>query len=516
MTDPLLIARGAVDCSILPAMANRHGLIAGATGTGKTVTLHTMAEQFSRIGVPVVLADVKGDLAGIIKPGGDNAKVTERITELKLTGHQYRGYPVTFWDVYGELGHPLRATVSEIGPLILARLLSLNDTQTGVLNLVFRYADDLGLLLLDFKDLRAALQYVGDNRDQLTTEYGAVAPQSIGAIQRQLLRLEQGGAEMLFGEPSLQLADLMRTADDGRGMINIIASEKLLLDPALYAMFLLYLLSEMFEQFPEVGDLEKPKLVFFFDEAHLLFEDAPKPLVDKIEQVVRLIRSKGVGIYFVTQNPLDLPDIVLGQLGNRVQHALRAFTPRDQKAVKAAAETFRPNPDVNVESAITELGTGEALVSFLNEDGSPGIVQRAFVIPPESKIGSIDATERAAVMAGSPMKTKYEQTIDRISAYEMLKDRAAQEAQQQAAEEAAAAAAKQAELDEKERQKQLAQWEKEQQRQARSSSSSRSRKQDPSVGDILGDAAQSFGSSAGRSLIRGILGSLTGSKSRRW
>jgi DNA helicase HerA-like ATPase len=512
MSEPLLIARGAVDCSIPPEMANRHGLIAGATGTGKTVTLHTMAEQFSRIGVPVVLADVKGDLAGIIAPGGDNPKVTERIAELKLTEHVYRGYPVTFWDVYGELGHPIRATVSEIGPLILGRLLSLNDTQTGVLNLVFKYADDLGLLLLDLSDLRAALQYVGDNRKSLTTEYGTVSPQSIGAIQRNLLRLEEAGAQSLFGEPSLVLTDLMRTAEDGRGMINIIASEKLLLDPSLYAMFLLYLLSEMFEQFPEVGDLDKPKLIFFFDEAHLLFNDAPKPLVDKIEQVVRLIRSKGVGIYFVTQNPLDLPEIVLGQLGNRVQHALRAYTPRDQKAVRAAAETFRPNPEIVVESVITELGTGEALVSFLNEDGSPGIVQRAFVIPPESKIGSVDIGQRQAVITSSPMGTKYGTAVDRVSAYEMLKERTAQAEQAEAAAELQAEEAKRLEAEQKERDKQLAQMQREQNRQSRSSSS----KKDPSIGDILDGAASSFGSSAGRSLIRGILGSLTGSKSRRW
>jgi hypothetical protein len=493
-------------------MANRHGLIAGATGTGKTVTLHTMAEQFSRIGVPVVLADVKGDLAGIIAPGGDNAKVTERITELKLADHLYRGYPVTFWDVYGELGHPIRATVSEIGPLILGRLLSLNDTQTGVLNLVFKYADDLGLLLLDLNDLRAALQYVGDNRKSLTTEYGTVSPQSIGAIQRNLLRLEEAGAQNLFGEPSLVLADLMRTAEDGRGMINIIASEKLLLDPSLYAMFLLYLLSEMFEQFPEVGDLDKPKLIFFFDEAHLLFNDAPKPLVDKIEQVVRLIRSKGVGIYFVTQNPLDLPEIVLGQLGNRVQHALRAYTPRDQKAVRAAAETFRPNPEIVVESAITELGTGEALVSFLNDDGSPGIVQRAFVIPPESKIGSVDIAQRQAVIASSPMGVKYGAAVDRVSAYEMLKERAAQAEQAEATAELQAEEAKRLEAEQKEREKQLAQMQREQNRRSRSSSGSK----EPSIGDILDGAASSFGSSAGRSLIRGILGSLTGTKSRRW
>jgi uncharacterized protein len=400
-----------------------------------------------------------------------------------------------------------------------------------VLNLVFKYADDNGLLLLDLKDLRAALQWVGDNRKTLTTEYGTVAPASIGAIQRNLLRLEEEGAERLFGEPSLKLADFMRTAPDGRGMINIIASDRLLLDPSLYAMFLLYLLAELFETMPEVGDLDKPKLVFFFDEAHLLFKDTPGALVDKIEQVVRLIRSKGIGVYFVTQNPIDIPDTVLGQLGNRVQHALRAYTPRDQKAVRAAAETYRPNPEIDVETAIAELGTGEALVSFLDEDGAPGIVQRAFILPPESKIGPIEATERQAVIQASTLHGTYERAIDRPSAYEMLKDRAAQAEQDAAAAEAERLAKLEAEV-EKERQKELERLEKERQKEAArlererkqelerldrevARRSRESSKQEDSVTDILGDAVEAFGTSAGRSLVRGILGSLISGK-KRW
>ena len=525
MVEPLLVARGTTDAFILPEMANRHGLISGATGTGKTVTLHTLAENFSAIGVPVVLADVKGDLAGIVKPGGDNPKVAERIVELKLVdeGFQYRPYPVTFWDVYGEQGHPLRTTITEIGPLILARLLDLNDTQTGVLNLVFKWADDQGLLLLDLKDLRSALAWVGEHRSELTTEYGNVAPQSIGAIQRNLLQLEDGGAESLFGEPSLRLADFMRTDLDGRGMINIIASDRLLLDPRLYAMFLLYLLAELFETMPEVGDMAKPKLVFFFDEAHLLFRDAPKPLIDKIEQVVRLIRSKGIGIYFVTQSPLDLPDIVLGQLGNRVQHALRAYTPRDQKALRAAAETFRQNPDFHTETALPELGTGEALVSFLDEKGAPGVVQRVYILPPESKIGPIEASERDAIVTASPMHGLYELPIDRESAYEMLKARTDQrEADELAADEAEAAAkaeterlrelqkqeaARQKEADrqarehEKELERMNREFEQARKRDERRQASDSSRDSD-SFGEILTDYARTR---EGKKVIRGLL-----------
>jgi DNA helicase HerA-like ATPase len=505
-------------------MASRHGLIAGATGTGKTVTLHTLAEKFSSIGVPVVLADVKDDLAGFVKPGGENPKVAERIVELKLaeTGFVYRPYPAAFWDVFAEQGHPLRTTISEIGPLILARLLNLNDTQTGVLHLVFKWADDQGLLLLDLKDLRAALMWVGENRAELTTEYGSVAPQTIGAIQRNLLRLEDGGSQSLFGEPSLRIPDLMRTDLDGRGMINVIASDRLLLDPGLYSMFLLYLLAELFETMPEVGDAEKPKLVFFFDEAHLLFRDAPKPLVDKTEQVVRLIRSKGIGVYFVTQSPLDLPDIVLGQLGNRVQHALRAYTPRDQKAVRAAAETFRPNPEFNTEAVLTELGTGEALLSFLDEKGAPGVVQRAYIVPPESKIGTIEPSERQAVINASPMHGQYEIAIDRESAYEMLRDRADQKIRDAEAEERAASVAleeaarqKEAERQAREHEKEIAKLEREfeqaraREERASASKASRSSKQPDSFGEVLVDFA---GSREGKSIIRNILGTLTGSK----
>ncbi|MEO6393911.1 MAG: helicase HerA-like domain-containing protein, partial [Pyrinomonadaceae bacterium] len=371
MADPLLIARGEIDLSILPKMANRHGLIAGATGTGKTVTLQKLAESFSRIGVPVIMADVKGDLSGILQAGGGNQKITDRLAQLKITDFPYAGCPVEFWDVFGELGHPLRATVSEMGPLLLTRLLNLNETQSGVLSLVFRVADDQGLLLLDLKDLRALLQYVGDNAKEFTTEYGNISSASVGAIQRGLLQLDEQGGETFFGEPAVDLNDFIQTDSNGHGVVNILAANKLINSPKVYTTFLLWLLSELFENLPEAGDLEQPKLLFFFDEAHLIFDEAPKVLLDKIEQVVRLIRSKGVGVYFVTQNPLDIPDVVLGQLGNRVQHALRAYTPRDQKAVNAAAETFRPNPKLKVEQVIQELGVGEALVSFLDEKGVP-------------------------------------------------------------------------------------------------------------------------------------------------
>ncbi len=369
--DRLLIAKGEHEIGLLPKMANRHGLIAGATGTGKTVTLRVLAEAFSRIGVPVFMADVKGDLSGLIKPGGDKPKVVERVETLKLQDYNFRAYPVVFWDVDGVQGHPVRTTISEMGPLLLGRLLNLNDTQSGVLTLVFKIADDNGMLLLDLKDLRAMLQYVGDNAEQFRTQYGNVSAASIGAIQRNLLALEHEGGDALFGEPALNFEDFLQTSAKGEGIINILTADKLINSPKVYATLLLWLLSELFEQLPEVGDPPKPTCVFFFDEAHLLFNDEPKILLDKIEQVVRLIRSKGVGVYFVTQSPLDLPDTVLGQLGNRVQHALRAFTPRDQKAVKAAAETFRTNPKLNVVEAITELGVGEGLVSVLDEKGVP-------------------------------------------------------------------------------------------------------------------------------------------------
>jgi hypothetical protein len=425
MIPPLLIAKNDTsELFLLPRLANRHGLIAGATGSGKTVSLQVMAENFSRIGVPVFMADVKGDLAGISQPGTEKPKIAERIAMLKLGDFSFEGCPVAFWDVFGEQGHPVRATVSEMGPLLLARMLNLNDTQAGVLTLVFKIADDNGLLLLDLKDLRAMLQHVGDNAKTFTTQYGNISTASIGAIQRGLVGLESEGGEALFGEPALNLDDLLQTGDKGRGIVNILAAEKLMQSPRIYAAFLLWLLSELFEKLPEVGDLDKPKLVFFFDEAHLLFSEAPEALQTKIEQVVRLIRSKGVGVYFISQNPLDIPDVVLGQLGNRIQHALRAFTPRDQKAVRAAAETFRVNPGLDVEAAITELGVGEALVSLLDEKGRPMPVERAFIVPPRSQLGPISADQRQGVIRQSVLYGHYEQSVDRESAYEKLKGRA--------------------------------------------------------------------------------------------
>jgi uncharacterized protein len=423
--EPITFAKGKSEIELLPGMANRHGLIAGATGTGKTVTLQVLAEHFSERGVPVFLADVKGDLAGISQAGGGNAKVQERLKQLGLSDWKASAYPVVFWDVLGEQGHPVRATISEMGPVLLSRILNLNDTQEGVLNIVFKAADDNGLLLLDLKDLRAMLEFVSDHSDEIKTHYGNVSAASVGAIQRGLLTLEQQGAAKFFGEPALDLGDIMQTDGNGRGVVNVLEASKLIQSPKLYATFLLWLLSELFETLPEVGDPEKPKLVFFFDEAHLLFEDAPKELLDKIEQVVRLIRSKGVGVYFVTQNPLDVPDTVLGQLGNRVQHALRAFTPRDQKAVKAAAETFRANPGVNVAAAITELGVGEALISVLDQTGSPTPVERAFVYPPQSRIGPITAEERQKVIQSSVLFGHYEKMVDRESAYERLQQKTA-------------------------------------------------------------------------------------------
>ena len=424
MTDPLLIAKSNIDCFLLPQMANRHGLIAGATGTGKTVTLQVLAEHLSNIGVPVFMSDVKGDLTGISQAGGNNPKVTERVKQLGLTDHKPSAYPATLWDVFGDQGHPVRATVSEMGPLLLARILSLNETQEGVLAMVFKIADDNGMLLLDLKDLRAMLQFVGDNASQFTTEYGNVSSASIGAIQRGLLTLEQQGGDKFFGEPALNLDDLMQTAGGGIGVVNILAADKLLQAPRVYSTFLLWLLSELYERLPEVGDVDKPKIVFFFDEAHLLFNDAPKHMLERIELVVRLSRSKGVGVYFITQNPLDVPETVLGQLGNRVQHALRAFTPKDQKNVKAAAETFRANPKLDVEKVITELAVGEALVSFLDEKGRPGVVERAFVLPPTSQIGPISPAQRSVLTQTSLVAGQYEKTIDRESAYEKLKARA--------------------------------------------------------------------------------------------
>ena len=501
MTEPLLIARNATtDLFLLPQMANRHGLITGATGTGKTVTLQTLAEHFSRIGVPSFMSDVKGDLSGISQPGGGNAKVAERLEMLKLEGFEHQGYPVTLWDPFGAAGHPVRATVSDMGPLLLGRMLDLNETQSGVLNLVFKVADDNGLLLLDLKDLRTMLAYVGDNAKQFTTEYGNVSSASIGAIQRGLLALESQGGERIFGEPMLNIADLIQT-DRGRGVVNILAADRLMQSPKLYATLLLWLLAELFENLPEAGDLDKPKLVFFFDEAHLLFNDAPDALVEKIEQVVRLIRSKGVGVYFVTQNPADVPDKVLSQLGNRVQHALRAFSPRDQKAVKAAAETMRDNPDLDEATAITELGVGEALVSLLDAKGRPGVVERAFIVPPQGQIGPITDAQRRQLIQTSLVAGVYDKVVDRESAHEILKARAEQAAQAAAVQEEAKLQAKVA-------------------------------AQQPAagggvLGDILGgrggrregavealakSAARSIGSQVGRAIIRGVLGSIFGGK----
>ena len=426
MAQPLLIAKaGETELALLPGLANRHGLITGATGTGKTVTLQTLAQAFSSIGVPVFMADVKGDLSGVAKAGGANPKVAERANSLGVEV-KYEACPTVFWDVFGERGHPVRATISDMGPLLLSSMLALNDTQEGVLNLVFKIADDNGLLLLDAKDLRAMLQHVGDNAAQFRTEYGNISAASIGAIQRGLLSLENQGAGKFFGEPMLDIADLLQTEGAGgkmRGVVNDLAADKLMNSPKLYATFLLWMLAELFEHLPEVGDPEKPKLVFFFDEAHLLFNEAPKALLTKIEQVVRLIRSKGVGVYFVTQNPLDIPESVLGQLSNRVQHALRAFTPKDQKAVKSAADTLRPNPKFKTDQVIMELGVGEALVSLLDEKGRPCMVERAFIVPPGSQLGPLDAAERKKAIESATTYGHYEKVVDRESAYEKLKGR---------------------------------------------------------------------------------------------
>jgi DNA helicase HerA-like ATPase len=480
MIDPIPIARSKKDVCFLPSMGNRHGLIAGATGTGKTVTLQKLAESFSRIGVPIFMADVKGDLSGISQPGGGNAKVAERIKQFGLSNFQFSGCPVAFWDVYGEQGHPVRATVSEIGPLLFTRLLNLNETQSGVLFLVFKVADDQGLLLLDLKDLRSMLQYVADNAKDIKTTYGNVSAASVGAIQRGLLALEGPEGDRLFGEPALDRDDLIQTDSAGRGVVNILAADKLLQSPTVYTTFLLWLLSELFERLPEQGDSEKPKLVFFFDEAHLLFNDAPKALLEKIEQVVRLIRSKGVGVYFITQNPLDIPESVLGQLGNRVQHALRAFTPKDQKAVKAAAQTFRANPDLKVEQVILELGVGEALVSLLDEKGSPGVVERSFILPPQSQKGPVQPEQRQQIIRADGVYGHYEKMIDRESAYELLRSKA---------ERTAAAPISQP-----------------------PQPAPRGRPPD-SVGDVMMKSiVRAAGSQFGRQLIRGILGSLGGGR----
>ena len=504
MPEPILVARrGNTECHLLPALANRHGLITGATGTGKTITLQTLAEGFSRIGVPVFMADVKGDLTGISQAGRIGDKLARVLAERGLEPPAPAACPATLWDVFGEQGHPVRATISDMGPLLLSRMLALNETQAGVLNLVFKIADDQGLALLDLKDLRAMLQHVGDNAKDYTTTYGNISAASVGAIARGLLQLETQGGTEFFGEPMLNIDDFMQTDGHGHGMVNVLAADKLMSSPRLYATFLLWLLSEVFERLPEVGDLEKPKLVFFFDEAHLLFNEAPKILLERIELVVRLVRSKGVGVYFVTQNPMDIPDSVLAQLGNRVQHALRAFTPRDQKAVKATAQTMRAQAGLDIEKTITELGVGEALVSLLDAKGRPSPTERAFIVPPASQLGPITAEQREALREQSLVAGVYEQAIDRESAHEKLSA---------VAQKGGA---------------------------ARQSASSTGAQQDTSggvmggVGDILfgstgprgarrdglaqtlvKSAVRTIGSSVGREIVRGVLGGLLGGRRR--
>src|SRR6476620_6906698 len=449
MTEPILVAKkDQNEFVLLPAMANRHGVITGATGTGKTVTLQRIAEGFSQRGVPVFMADIKGDLTGVSQPGGGNEKVDARNAQLGIESPAFEASPVTLWDVFGKQGHPLRSTISEMGPLLLSRMLQLNDTQEGVLSLAFKIADESGLMLLDLKDLQSLMQYVGENADEFTLKYGNVSKASVGAIQRGLLQIEQQHGELFFGEPAVKLDDFIQTVG-GKGVLNLLAADELINSPKLYSTFLLWILSELFETLPEAGDLDKPKLVFFFDEAHLLFTDAPPVLVEKIEQVVRLIRAKGVGVYFVTQNPADIPDKVLAQLGNRVQHALRAYTPQEQKAVKVAAQTFRENPKINVEKAITELGVGEVLISVLDEKGIPNIVDRALVVPPVGHIGPITPDQRQQLMQISLVAGQYEQAVDRESAFELLAKKAEEKHAAQQRVEAQEAAAKQAAADEK-------------------------------------------------------------------
>jgi hypothetical protein len=502
MPEPILVARhGDIECHLLPALANRHGLVTGATGTGKTITLQTLAENFSRIGVPVFLADVKGDLTGISQAGTLPPKVAKILEERGLPLPESAHCPTTLWDVYGEQGHPVRATVSDMGPLLLGRMLALNETQAGVLNLVFKIADDQGLLLLDMKDLRAMLQHVGDNAKTFTTEYGNISAASVGAIQRGLMQIEEQGGDRFFGEPMLDISDFMQT-EGGLGVINILAADKLMNAPRLYATFLLWMLSELFELLPEVGDLDKPKLVFFFDEAHLLFNDAPKALIERIELVVRLVRSKGVGVYFVTQNPLDVPDSVLGQLGNRVQHALRAFTPRDQKAVKAAAETMRANPKIgDMATAITELAVGEALVSFLDAKGRPSVTERVYVLPPGSQIGPITPAQRQALLKGSLVAGRYEGTEDRDSAYEKLKARAVAGADA-AAQATAPGAAPQGDLMGGLKDMIFG------------STGPRGGRRAGLAEAAASSAVRSIGSAVGREIMRGVLGSLLGGRRR--
>ena len=499
MTEPILVAkRDAAEIFLLPQMANRHGVITGATGTGKTVTLQRLAEGFSHRGVPVFMADIKGDLTGVTQPGGGNAKIDARNQQLGITP-AFEGFPATLWDVFGKQGHPLRATVSEMGPILLARLLQLNETQEGVLSIAFQYADDNGLLLLDLKDLQSLMQYVGTNAQELTLKYGNVSTASVGAIQRGLLQLDQQGGDQFFGEPAVKLDDFMQTIG-GKGVLNLLAADELINAPKLYSTFLLWLLSELFESLPEAGDLEKPKLVFFFDEAHLLFSDAPQALTDKVEQVVRLIRSKGVGVYFITQNPADIPEKVLAQLGNRIQHALRAYTPQEQKGVRAAASSFRENPKLDTEKVITELGVGEVLISTLDEKGVPTMVERAFVVPPVGHIGPVTAEQRQQLIANSLVAGAYENPLDRESAYEMLtritQEKMAAEAEVKAAEDAA----------------------KEAERQAKAERAA-ARGPDTLVESITKSVARSASSSIGRqignTIVRGVLGSIFGGSTKK-
>jgi len=477
----ILLGAGEQQVFLEPRYANRHGLIAGATGTGKTITLQVLAESFSRIGVPVFVSDVKGDLSGISQSGSPHPKIDERVKKIDIPSFHFAGAPTVFWDLFGLQGHPIRATVSDLGPLLLARLLDLNDTQEGVLTVAFEFADDEGLLLLDMKDLRTTLQHVGDNAKDFSREYGNVSKQSIGAILRRLLVIEREGGDRFFGEPALDLHDMIRIRPDGSGQVNVLAADQVMSSPRVYSTFLLWLLSELFENLPEVGDMDKPRFVFFFDEAHLLFTDAPKALLEKVEQVVRLIRSKGVGVYFVTQNPLDVPDSVLGQLGNRVQHALRAFTPKDQKAVRAAAQTFRVNPALDTETVITELGVGEALVSVLQEGGVPSMVERTLLSPPASHMGAITPGERQSVINASPLAGRYDKAVDRESAHELLRQRAEKSAAEARTRDAVGAKAA-----------------------PKKRSSNRQ-----SVGEaFIKSIARTVGSQLGRQLMRGILGSL--------
>ncbi|MFV5192216.1 MULTISPECIES: helicase HerA-like domain-containing protein [Acinetobacter] len=516
MSTPIVIAKKTTDTTqdivLHSKFVNRHGLIAGATGTGKTVTLKVLAESFSRLGVPVFLADAKGDVSSLAKAGESNPKFDERLKTLQLEPIPFAASPVVFWDLFAQQGHPIRTTISEIGPLLLAQMLNLNDTQEGVLSAVFRVADDQGLLLIDFKDLKAMLTYVSENAAELKAEYGNLSPASLGAIQRNLLALGDQGGEQFFGEPSLNILDFIQTDTNGHGYINILAADKLMNTPKLYATFLLWMMSELFEQLPEVGDMDKPKLVFFFDEAHLLFDNASPALQQKIEQVVRLIRSKGVGIYFITQNPLDLPESVLGQLGNRVQHALRAFTPKDQKAVKTAADTFRANPEFKVDQAITELAVGEALISCLDEQGTPQIVERGWVMPPYSSFTPISPEERQLIISQSIVAGVYDQAVDRDSAYEMLQKKVLQQSQQKEADDLAKQQSKEQEALAKQQAKEQERFAREQQKAAEKAQRDREKLTQDIVGTFAKSAARSLGGSTGQKIVRGLLGSLFGKK----